>query len=83
MIKAITATERRYEEMLMALSAGERLAMAGDMLASARKLVVAGLSPEQAANPRLVRRHLFMSFYGNDLDPTKRDRILELIESGQ
>jgi hypothetical protein len=76
-----TKTEQRYDAMLMALAPEERLAMAGDMLASARALVVAGMSKDLATNPRLIRRQLFLAFYGNDFEPSQRDRILEFIDS--
>jgi hypothetical protein len=75
-----TKTERRYEALLMALAPEERLAMAGDMLASARELVVAGMSTDQTADPRLVRRQIFLSFYGNDFAPSKRERILAFLD---
>lgn len=76
-----TKTEQRYETMLMSLPGSERVAMAGDMFASARDLVVAGMPPDQATTPRLVRRYLFLAFYGNDFDPGKRDKILAHLDA--
>ena len=76
----MTKTEQRYEAMLMALTPQERLVMAGDMLASARELVVAGMSTDQTVDPRFVRRELFLFFYGNDFEPSKRERILAFLD---
>lgn len=78
-----TKTEQRYEAMLMALTPERRLAMAGDMLVSARELVIAGMPPHQAANPHLVRRHLFLSFYGDDFTPAQKEKILAYLDCDQ
>ena len=71
-----TKAEQLYEARLLALPPERRLAMAGEMLAAARELVIAGMQKDEAADPRQVRRHLFLSFYGEDVKHALKERIL-------
>ena len=67
--------------MLMSLSGGERVAMAGDMFEAAKRLVIAGMPADQAKNPQLVRRYLFLAFYGRDFDSARQAKILAHLDA--
>lgn len=70
-------TERRYREMLLQRSGAERLKMGCSMFATARALVVASvLEREPTASPTVVRRALFIRFYGADFDAAKCAEIV-------
>jgi len=59
--------EDRYREMIMALSASERMAMASRMFAAAKALVIAGIERDHPdATPEAIRRILVTRFYGED-----------------
>ena len=77
----MTKTERRYETMLMALNGGQRVAMAGEMLETAKQLVIAGMPADGAKDPRQVRRYLFLAFYRRDFDPEQQARILAHLDA--
>ena len=76
-----TRAERYHEEELRALTGAERIAMACDMFTAARELVIAGMPPEVASDPRLARRYIFLAFYGDDFDETRREKILAHLDS--
>ena len=61
---------RRYREMLLALTPGERIEMACRMFDSARAIVLATI-PDSAER----RVELFRRFYGADFDAESRTRI--------
>ena len=69
--------ERRYREMLLALPGRRRLEMGASMHATARALARAGiLARRPDATEAELRRALFLRFYGDDLSPRARERIL-------
>ena len=70
----LTPAEERYEKMLMSLSPGERLMMVSDMLHTA------GMPPDEARDPRLVRRRIFLAFYGDEMDTERREKILTVLD---
>ena len=70
-------TERKYREMLLQRSGAERLKMGCSMFATARALVVASvLEREPTASPTVVRRAVFVRFYGADFDAVKCAEIV-------
>ena len=70
-------TERRYREMLLRRSGAERLKMGCSMFATARALVVASvLAGEPTASTTVVRRALFVRFYGADFAAAKCAEIV-------
>jgi hypothetical protein len=77
----MTKTEQRYETMLMALSGGQRVAMAGEMLEAAKQLVIAGMPSDGAKDERHVRRYLFLAFYAGDFDPAQQAKILAHLDA--
>jgi hypothetical protein len=69
--------ERHYRQMLLKRSGAERLAMGCSMHAMARELIVASvLEKEPGASPVVLRRALFLRFYGREFDPETCERIL-------
>ncbi len=75
------AMQERYQAMLMALSPGERIAMACRMFNTAKALALAGIQHREGPidDPILIRQKLFLHFYGNDFTPEETDRILAAI----
>lgn len=74
--------ERRYREMLLSRSGAERLKMGCSMHATARTLVLASIHEnDPQASPVVVRRELFLRFYGSDFGPAERARILAALEA--
>ena len=69
---------RRYRELLMARSGGDRLRMACDMFDSARRIVMAGL-PGDRTDTAARRVALFLRLYGTDFDAPARERIIARI----
>lgn len=68
----------RYHAMLMRLSPGERLLMAGRMFGAAKTLALAGIRMRYGdLSPADLRRHLFLRFYGSDFTPSQVQRILD------
>ena len=67
--------------MLMALSPGERIAMASRMFNTAKALALAGIQHREGPidDPVLIRQKLFLHFYGHDFTPEETDRILTFI----
>jgi hypothetical protein len=69
--------DEKYRTMLMARSGEERLRMGGSMYATARALVIASvLARDPSASPAVLRRAVFMRFYGHEFDAGARKRIL-------
>ena len=75
--------ERRYREQIMALSPGERVAMACRMFSTAKTLVIAGLRAEGIDNQNHgeLRARLFLRFYGQDFGDAEKARILQHLQS--
>jgi hypothetical protein len=73
-----TALHRR---LLSARSGEQRLRMASDMFEAARRLVLASLPDDVAADPVERRVALFRRFYGRDLAPEVVERIVARIRS--
>ena len=67
--------------MLMALSPGERIAMASRMFNTAKALALAGIQHREGPidDPVLIRQKLFLHFYGYDFTPEETDRIFTFI----
>ena len=70
--------QERYEAMLMALSPGERVAMACRMFNTAKALAIAGIQHREGPidDPVLLRQKLFLHFYRDDFTPEETERIL-------
>jgi len=73
------AMERRFWKMLLKRSGEERLKMGCSMHATSRALVKASV-PE--ASPAVLKRALFLRFYGDDFDPKRREKILRALRKG-
>lgn len=67
----------RYRQLLLSRSGGERLRMGSSMNATARALIRASvLEPDPHASPSVLRRALFVRFYGHEFDAEEQERIL-------
>jgi len=80
------AMQERYDAMLMALSPGERVAMACRMFGTAKALAKAGIQDREGPidDPVVMRQKLFLHFYGNEFTPEETERILARIaEAGR
>lgn len=76
-----TEIEQRYRAMLLARSPEERLKMGCSMHATARSLVRASvLARNPEASPADLRRALFQRFYGHELGPEDRERIIAWLD---
>jgi hypothetical protein len=74
--------DARYRDMLMQRSGDERLRMGCAMRETARALVEASiLEHNPQATPEVVRKGLFLRFYGHEFDADSREKILVAIES--
>ena len=74
--------DARYRDMLMQRSGDERLRMGCAMRETARALVEASiLEQNPQATPEVVRKGLFLRFYGHEFDAESRSNILAAIES--
>ena len=74
--------DARYRDMLMQRSGDERLRMGCAMRETARALVEASiLEQNPQATPEVVRKSLFLRFYGHEFDADSREKILVAIES--
>lgn len=75
--------QRRYRELLLRRSGEDRLRMGCSMHATAQALVRASvLARDPEASPMLLRRALFLRFYGQDFDPATLGRILDWLGKG-
>ncbi len=70
--------ERLHRRLLMERTPAERLAMASDMLDTAKALILADLA--ERGETRL-REGLFLRLYGDDYEPEERDRIAAAIRA--
>lgn len=75
--------ERAYRRLLLKRSGEERLKMGCSMHAMARELIVASvLEKDPQASPAALRWAIFLRFYGQEFDPSTRERIFaRLMES--
>ena len=74
--------DARYRDMLMQRSGDERLRMGCAMRETARALVEASiLEQNPQATSEVVRKGLFLRFYGHEFDADSREKILVAIES--
>ena len=74
--------DARYRDMLMQRSGDERLRMGCAMRETAHALVEASiLEQNPQATPEVVRKGLFLRFYGHEFDADSREKILVAIES--
>jgi hypothetical protein len=72
----------RYHDMLMQRSGEERLMMGCAMRETARALVEASIREQNPqATPEVVRKGVFLRFYGHEFDTESRAKILAAIES--
>jgi hypothetical protein len=71
------AIAETYRGMLLSRSGEERLRMGSSMNATARALVRASvLARDPEAFPAIVRREMFLRFYGHEFDAKAREKIL-------
>jgi hypothetical protein len=74
--------DARYRAMLMQRSGEERLTMGCEMRETARALVEASIREQDPkATPEVVRKGLFLRFYGHEFDAESRAKIFAAIES--
>jgi hypothetical protein len=67
-------------ELMAAQSPSERFAMAGRMFDAARTLARAGIIAEHGADGEThMRKYLFLRFYGQDFDESKKRNILAFL----
>jgi len=72
----------RYHDMLMQRSGEERLMMGCAMRETARALVEASIREQNPqATPEVVRKGVFLRFYGHEFDAESRAKIFAAIES--
>ena len=74
--------DQRYRALLMQRTGEERLIMGCAMRDTARALVEASLRErDPQATVETIRKGLFLRFYGHEVDPDTRVKILAAIES--
>lgn len=72
--------ESFFNELMMKKTGEERLRMGFSMFDMARKQVLASiLNQNPNADPREIRRELFLRFYGQDFTPEECEKILSQI----
>jgi hypothetical protein len=72
--------EARFNEMMMRKSGQERLKMGFDMFNMARKQVVASLKMDKSDDTSaVIKREIFLRFYGGDFSPEDQAKILAKI----
>ncbi len=75
--------DRRYRAMLLARSGEERLKMGCAMRDTARAFVEAAIRERHPrASLTMIRKELFLRFYGHEFDAGTRAKILAAIEAG-
>ncbi len=73
--------DERYRAMLMQRSGEERLKMGFGMWETARALVEASLREQNPqATTEMLRKGVFLRFYGHEFDAQTRTKILAAIE---
>lgn len=66
-----------FNELMMKKTGEERLRMGFSMFEMARKQVFASiLNQNPNADPKEIRKQLFLRFYGNDFTPEECEKIL-------
>lgn len=73
--------QAKYREMMMALTPGERVAMACRMFDTARALVIAGLKAEANPEGHSLAARIFLRTYGRDYATEERDHIVALLDA--
>jgi len=69
--------EKLYDEMIMALSPGERLLMGCRMYDFAKSLMIAGIRMQMPdATEAQVRAQFFKRMYGSDFTPEELKKIM-------
>lgn len=72
--------ESLFNQMMMNKTGQERLKMGFSMFEMARKQVLASiLNQNPNADPKEIRKQLFLRFYGQDFTPEKCEKILSQI----
>lgn len=67
-------------EMIQKKTSQERLAMGCSMFDFAKRLVVSSLLKDNPnLSPAMLRKELFLRFYGNDFDAKQRQKIIEYL----
>jgi len=73
--------DHRFRAMLLERSGEERLKMGCSMHATAQALVKASvLEKDPLASPVVLRRALFLRFYGHEFEAGTREKILLALE---
>ena len=68
----------RVRKMIQQKTAEERLIMGCSMHEFSRQLVIRSiLQREPTISQRDLRREIFFRIYGNDFDPSERDKIVQ------
>ena len=77
-----TDMDQRYRAMLMQRTGEERLIMGCAMRDTARAIVEASIREhDPQATVEVIRKSLFLRFYGHEFDSETRAKILAAIES--
>jgi hypothetical protein len=77
-------SEKLYNEMLMALSPGERLMMACRMYDTAKTLMIAGIRMQMPdADEAQVRTEFFLRMHGTDFFPEELAKIMRELPNMQ
>lgn len=72
--------ESLFNQMMMSKTGQERLKMGFSMFEMARKQVLASIVNQNPnADPREIRKKLFLRFYGKDFTPEECEKILTQI----
>lgn len=72
--------ESLFNRMMMSKTGQERLKMGFSMFEMARKQVLASiLNQNPNADPKEIRKQIFLRFYGEDFTPEEREKILARI----
>jgi hypothetical protein len=73
--------EKRFMELMMSRTPGERVAMACRMFGTAKALIIAGLRSEGIEDERVIRRRVFLALHGSDFTEEQQRKIIAHLES--
>ena len=68
--------EKIYNEMIMKKNPEERVKMCFSMLNTARRIVLSTIKDKKK-----WRREMFMRFYGDEFNPTQKEKILHILDN--
>lgn len=76
------AIAQKMREMIRLKTPTERVTMGCSMYETSKSLVIQAILKEDPSISKLaLRKQLFLKFYGDDFDPTQRNKILKHMQA--